>query len=62
MRLSSRLSDKSKNNGEIESFIELSGRNVQGPVKLLEEFMDSVFLILDVHALDCELDNVYCCE
>ena len=47
---------------EIESLVELLCRNLKGPVELLEELVDSVLLVLDLHALECELHDVDCCE
>ena len=47
---------------EIESLMELSCRNLESPVKLLEEFMYSVFLLLDIHTFDCKLHDVDGCE
>ena len=43
---------------EVESFVQLLCRNVKCPVKFVEEFMYSVFLVRNVHALDRQLHDI----
>ena len=47
---------------EVESFVELLCRDLEHVVKLLEECVDPVFLILYLHTFDRELHYVHCGE
>ena len=43
---------------EVEPFVELLCGNLKCPVEFLEEFMVSVFLVLDTHALDGKFHDI----
>ena len=47
---------------EVESLVELLCSNVKSPSEFVEELVDSVLLVLDAHALDCELHDIDCSE
>ena len=47
---------------EVESLVELPCSKIECPVKSVEEFVDSVLRVADVHTLDGEFDDIDGCE
>ena len=47
---------------EVESLVELLCRDLESPVELLEELVDPVFSVLDLHTLEGELHDIDCSE